>query len=230
MKRILPAAIFCLSACAPARMIPLSPEKQASIVSSQVLVERKEEKIQFQINGSNAGASFGLLGALIDAGVQSAQKSKAENRGAEIREALKAYDYEEEAKKKFEAGAAGVAWLKARSVEMEDTKEIESLISQDAGMVAKLSLSPSMTPNFSQLQLVTVFELHADDGSKKPIYRVTFNDVLDELTPAGKANENAETWSEEGAKRLLGSLKAGVSAAVDKVLSAMQQPGAAQKE
>ncbi len=236
MKMRLPfclSLLSLLSACATYRpIIPIEAGKEPSIQESDLYIVTNPEKIVFLHDSSNItqAAGGGLLFALIDAEVENARTKKAMKLGAPIQEALKNVDIESQIKDWAEKNLRQEEWIKVQNVRVGLSEEIDALVKENKKAIIKLSMTPTLSPDFSMFRIANLLEIYAkgQGGQLKelpePIYRITMDDVTKIIENAKKPEDNAEYWAKNGASEAKSALSLALEQSFTKIKKALEDP------
>ena len=192
--------------------------------SLQVLVAQAE--IKSNINPSNIAlyTGGGLLGALIEAGVDSSHAKKAEAAIQPVRGALTGYDADALAVSTSNAALAEVPWFQSRSSAFaKDTSVLGKSALLDASttdQVAFFEYSYDASPDCSSIRVAVNMQLanKAVPDGKKPdarlaarflAYAQSITSVVSLPSPAMEATDNATRWSADNGKLARRALAAG---------------------
>jgi hypothetical protein len=114
------AILSCLlmAACAsqPSIHLPLSAAARTDMTSTDMVLPIRQSEIYVFVPTATAGASFGLIGALIDVGIDSSRTSKAETAVTPLRNALVDYSFDNALQDELKTSLPQVAWLHAGNV------------------------------------------------------------------------------------------------------------------
>jgi hypothetical protein len=171
-----------LSACAdqPSIHQPLSAAARADLVSTDVSLPIRQSEVYVFVPIATAGAGFGLIGALIDVGIDSERTSKAETAVTPLRNAMVDYSFDNALQDELKASLPQITWLHPGKFDV--IRDIS-----DDGLVKKLAASTAS----SVLFIVADYHL-SNDGDVLLVScqaaLMANNDQLKALIP-GKRNE-----------------------------------------
>jgi len=192
--------------------------------SVQVLVA--QEEIKSDINQSNivVATGGGLLGALIDAGINSERAKKAEAAIQPVRAALAGYDVDALAQATTSNAIAKTPWFQPRSSAFgRDTTILGKSAALDASPTAQVAFfeyAYDTSPDFSSIRVSMTVQMasKAIPTGKKPEFRLqpkalayaqTVTSVVSLASPSKVATENAAQWAADGGKLARKALAAG---------------------
>lgn len=107
---VLAVATALISGCA-AIPTKLPPEARAKVTANDVRCFMPQETVDVQYMKSGYGAGLGLIGAIVDAGVNASLAGSAAERAAKIREAVKHYDFRGKYWSSISNTVATTSWL-----------------------------------------------------------------------------------------------------------------------
>ena len=224
----LPALGLLCIGCAPQFQHHVDPEVRAAKMGRDVEVSVPQGEIQGEFIASSAGASLGLIGALIDSGVDKSRASGADKLMKDVRQVLTGFDFDSLADKATRETLSQISWLEAQNVIFTKTfGEDVCLKKLDAAKTNQVlfcnynyGLSPdcssihvSMTALLANKDLVRPGETPSDRLSQTNLlYQQYFLVVLPISNPSKFAVLNEERWAKDGGKTLREALEGGVSA------------------
>ena len=108
-------SFFLLAACAsqPSIHLPVSNAARGDLTSTDVVMPVRQSEIYIFVPMATAGAGFGLIGALVDAGIDSSRTSNAETAVTPLRNAMVDYSFDNALQDQLKASLAQVAWVHA---------------------------------------------------------------------------------------------------------------------
>ncbi|MEZ5998651.1 MAG: hypothetical protein R3B98_08155 [Hyphomonas sp.] len=248
MKRMMAMVVLLasLGACATPRAYNLIDEgaRPALKTVDSILIVTSSE-IETQIAGSNVSTAMGggLLGAVIDAGVEQAQANKAAELIVPIRDKLLDFDFgaQLESDLETELAAAGIEGMAdvslVRAIE-KDFKE-NRVGASKADAVLFLTSSYAVTFDFSALSVSASAEMYPVNAaldaykekpnsdarktdSKDNIYRNHFAETL-QVASAGNKEANANALAETSSEELVAKLKEGSRRIAKKIAEDLQK-------
>jgi hypothetical protein len=213
-------------------IIPIDPAYQPQLTSTDIYLEESpEHPIVFQYYTSDTFNSMGggLLWALIDSGVNSSRKKNSESLGGSIKEALSDISVPNEIKQRLDGRISHVAWLKANGIDGKKTEEITAIKNNGRVAFTRIAVNPIMDPVFSELSVKLVLEIYEpSETSKKekrePIYRFTWNKVLESINENKNPIENVEAWSAGNGEKIRKAIFKGMDEVSNKILAALEDP------
>ena len=222
-------ALFA-SGCASPSRVPLSPDKTSKISSSQTVVALSQAEIGTDINRSNitAATGGGLIGAIIDAGVNNYRAKNAESAAVPIRDALVKYDVGQTFTNALRAHVGEISWLSNTTVEAQQlTKDntITAIVKKSAAdAVLVLNTDYRLTPNFESVRVTVTASLHpraaALNAGAKPsrgIPPVIYFNTLSTTFPVSEEYKSGKS-SEEVAKAIAADKENRLTKALDQSL------------
>lgn len=151
-------SLFLLSACVAPPKRALDPAARNTGERDAIVVVPQGE-IRAIIQPSNVGMATGggLIGALIDVGINQARTNSAEDHVRPIRDALAGYDFDRQALEGVRAAAAQIDWLNIRNVSFTKDASKDQLLTRfdqsAANQFLVASYSYSFSPDFAQLSV-----------------------------------------------------------------------------
>jgi hypothetical protein len=225
------AAMACLSACATpiAEHIPLAASAHASIASTELVVPIKQSEVYVFVPASTAGASAGLLGALVDVSIDATRNKNAETAVTPLRDAMVDFDADTMLRDDLKASLSQIDWLHvsgARVVKDIVPATLDKAItdSKDAAVLI-VAADYHLSNDGAELDVVLSANMYANsDGlaSLKPkagkpsksdisnaIYRnsVTFKATAPGAT--GERTQNIAAWSANNGAALRAAMHEG---------------------
>lgn len=223
-----------LAGCAvPYRtMIPLQSNPPPPLDKPILVVTEEPDKVIFQFEASNMTQAMGggLLYAFIDMGLNSASKGKTTELSAPIKEALNDYDLDAKIIKHAQETFGASQWPKVTGIQKQNPALLIKDISEGIKPLVTLSVRPRMNAQFSNLSIISVLEIYsareasAQGKQREPIYRYTFDEVVDFVENPGKPVENADQWSAERGKKIIAALDSGLNMLFSKIQTGLNDP------
>lgn len=215
----LAAGVLGLAACGslpPERFALVAPAR-AQIRSTDVVAPIRQNEIYvFVPSSAAAGAQFGLIGALVSAGVDAQRSHNAENAVTELRNAAVDYDFDAKLRRELRASLSSVPWLKARDVKViKDVTLIgidKAIDESSAGAVLVTSTDYHLSNDGRELTVTLAADMFAKDpalaayrnGKSKPkyksdaanaIYRGKFSYAKTVPGATAKREDNMALWA-----------------------------------
>lgn len=223
-----------LAGCAvPYRtMIPLQSNPPPPLDKPILVITDEPDKVIFQFEASNMTQAMGggLLFAFIDMGLNSASKGKATELSAPIKEALNDYDLEAKVIKRSKETFGASPWPKISGIQKQNPALLIKDIKEGIQPLVTLSVRPIMNTQFSNLSIKSVLEIYSareaisKGKQREPIYRYTFDEVVDFVENPGKPVENADQWSAERGKKIISALDSGLNLLFSKIQAGLNDP------
>lgn len=244
-----------LSACVtpiPANL-PLATGARDAISSTEVVAPIKQNEIYVYVipstGGGAAGASFGLVGALVgtavDASINAANTKSAEDDVKPARNAVVDYNFDAVLAADLQKSLAEVGFLKLQGVRV--TKDQyqpgldKAVTDSTAGVVLMTIADYQFNGDASAVTVTMTADLYAKDpalAAFKPtktanakliaypgnsIYRNTFTYTQPLAGASTKRPENIAKWSADGGKAIRQALDAGSAAVAGKLATDIQR-------
>jgi hypothetical protein len=176
----------------------------------EVVVLVPQGEIRGEVAVSNAGAGFGLIGALIDTGVNQHRTSKAEEAITPVRDALTDYNFDQQALDSTQAALPALPWLEVKKISLSkdnSSNHLNEILDKSGSPEVLFAVYDyALVPDFSALQVtlrVTICP-RAVPAGKPPKARIELSQAAYEqdftyvvpLTGATKdLKENAQRWA-----------------------------------
>lgn len=163
---LLLAVVLFVPGCAE---IPyrLEPAQAARLDAASAKSVVSPEKVSIEVMASTYGAGFGLIGALVDSGVNKGRASDAERRIVPLRDQTQDLEFQAKFWEQLGPAIQALEWPKV--VNVETAKAWTQLAPADVKDTHLLHLytSHTLSPNSAVLRIVTSFSLYMK-GSTKP--------------------------------------------------------------
>ncbi len=210
-------------------MIPIESYPLPVVENSILYISEQPEKVTLQFYSSNTSQIMGggLLFDLIDIANNSSRKSTSEAIGSSIKQILEGYDLEGKIAKLAKQTFDKSNWPKIAEIKEESQEIIDREIKDGTHSVTSLKITPYINPEFSFLSIKSVLEIyqaregHLKGKNREPIYRYTFDDVVNQLEETGTASDNANLWTVD---RLYSSLDNGLKLIFSKIEKGLNDP------
>jgi voltage-gated potassium channel Kch len=190
----------------------------------QVLVGQEEMKSDINPSNVVVATGGGLLGALVDAGINAERAKKAEAAIQPVRAALTGYDADALARDTTAAALAKVTWFQpvatAFSRDTSIPGKIAVLDASATDQIAFFQYSYDVAPDFSSVRVAVNIQIASKTlpAGKKPDYRLqpkaliytqTLTSVVTLPATAKDINENAGQWAADNGKLARQAIVAG---------------------
>ena len=225
------SGVLGLSACVTpiAEHIPLAPSSQASVGSTDLVMPIAQSEIYVVVPASNVSAATGggLLGALIDAGVDSSRTKKAQAAIKPLRDAVVDLDIDTILRDDLKASLSTVNWLHvngARVVKTATPASLDQTITDSKeGAVLVVSVDYHLSVDASTLEIVVSANMYANNaaltavkpkggrGAKSDIsnaiYRNTVTYKATVANATGDRDHNIAAWAANNGEPLRAALR-----------------------
>ena len=225
---LLATAVLAVSGCVvityrlePAHVARLDQARARSVVAP--------EKVSIEVMASSYGAGLGLIGALVDSGVNKGRATDAERRAAPLREGTQDLDFRAKFWEQLGPGIKDLEWPKVADV---DTAKVWSLLSdadvKDSHLIA-LHTNHSLSPNGAVLRISTSFSFHMKGSAKTAaIGSVTYYSRDIGKVVEGKYKEDEEAvalWAADNCAAYRAAIEEGIAENVKMLRSALPYAG-----
>lgn len=215
---ILLAALPLCAGCAGTQHISMQPSVAEEIRSLKVVSVIPQSQPEAHVQqATSGGAMFGLIGALVDAGVTSSRKSETDDLLLALRAECKEFDFREMFWNEMETVLNASVWPAefelTRTSDKFGTKELEEAIaSNDKDGLLLLRTEYFLTPSVNVLVLRTTAELYRYNVKKRE-YLGQFGYFSDEVIPYDmddKKRKAADLWAADQAAKFKDYIRRGV--------------------
>ncbi len=203
-----------MAGCATQPRHFLDPADRSPAAGREAVVLVPQGEIKTVIVASQAGASFGLVGALIDVGVNQHRANAAEKAILPLRTALTDYHFDQQALAATQVTVERLDWLAVRKttfskdVSKENTNSI--LDKSASPEVLFVAYSYEMSPDFTMMQVEARFSIFAKAApkgqsadSRMKLENAAYSENFTYLVPLAQASddvaENCRRWSDNNA-------------------------------
>jgi hypothetical protein len=227
------AALLVSTGCATTKRVPLGEENAQRLKTVRPVAALAQQELKTSIVVSNAGAGFGLIGALIDTSVNNSAAKGAEAKVVPVRNALIGWEAGAALRAALEREVVPVALLHVGKIEVQQLPDAKDAIAklvegtkEDALFLVQTDYR--LSPAFDRIVITAKASLlraklpptsaeqdAAADGSEpKPLYANTF--VTSTALPgfvAGKTtlDEAAALWAAEQGRAARTALEVGMN-------------------
>jgi hypothetical protein len=234
-----------ISGCASQPRRFLDPADRTPAGGREAVILVPQGEIKTVIVASQAGASFGLVGALVDAGVNQHRTNAAEKSITPLRTALIDYHFDQQALAAAQATMIKMDWLDVRKTTFSkdfSKENSNSLLDKSASSeVVFVSYNYELSADFTMMQVEATFTISPKVAPKgKPadsrmklenaVYSENFTYLVPLAGASGDVAENCQHWSDnkaDTARHALDRGIAGVNALAERAL--IQTGGDVQK-
>lgn len=214
-----------MAGCASQPRHYLDPADRSPAGGREAVVLVPQGEIKTLVVASQAGAAFGLVGALIDVSVNQHRANAAEKSITPLRTALIDYHFDQQALAATQATVAKMDWLAVRkSIFSKDiSKEnSNSILDKSASPeVLFVSYSYELSANFDMMQVDATFSIFpkvAPKGqspdSRMKLENAAYSESFTYLVPLAEAGEdiaeNCRRWSDNSAEIARRALARGI--------------------
>ncbi len=244
-------ALGCLLAsggCATATRVALGDVQRSQIASVKTVAALSQQELGVAIVQSTAGASAGLIGAVIDSSVNNSRVKTAEAAAVPVRDALVTYDPSAAIGAALSRELRPIAWLKRNSIETRSVAGNKSAVAElvkksGADMLLLVQTDYRLTPEFDALVVtakVSLFPLtapppaDAEEGGEPPapapVYfnTLTASTLLSGFQKGMPLDAAARLWAANGGQGARRALDGGLGEVARLVAFDLQQ-GAPEK-
>ena len=204
-----------MAACATQPRHFLDPADRSPAAGREAVVLVPQGEIKTVIVASQAGASLGLVGALIDVGVNQHRANAAEKSILPLRTALTDYHFDQQALAATQVTVERLDWLAVRktSFSKDISKEnTSSILDKSASPeVLFVAYSYEMSPDFTMMQVDARFSIFAkvapkgqSADSRMKLENAAYSENFTYLVPLAEASDdvadNCRRWSDNNAE------------------------------
>jgi len=219
-------AIVTMAGCASQPRHFLDPADRSPTGGREAVVLVPQAEIKTLIVASQAGAAFGLVGALVDVGVNQRRANAAEKSITPLRTALIDYHFDQQALAATQLTVDRLDWLSVRktSFSKDNSKEnTNSILDKSASPeVLFVSYNYELTADFSMMQVdarFSIFPKVAPKGqsneSRAKLENAAYSESFTYLVPLAGAGadvaENCRLWSDNNAEIARRALVQGIN-------------------
>lgn len=232
--------LLVICSCAPRTSMPLDPEAQQHILSTDIYVFIQQQEIYAEIQKSQMGVVMGggLLAALIDSAVDHSSAKKAESSVQPIRDALIDYNFGQVFLNEVQNGISSIEWIRVDDVALRndllDERADDCYLESDASDVMFIQTKYYFFNDYENLIVVSnvyvlpkseILKNYREDASDEPsdldncIYKNIF--TYTETTPEEiDTKEDAiHYWSVENATATRTALENGAQNIVEQIVT-----------
>lgn len=206
------------SGCSP-RRTALSHDMAAEILSVRLESAVPQSGLQIRVEQSRAGASFGLIGVLIDAGVTSSRQSEADEALLSLRAALYDFDFREEFWSALQSALDSTEWPQPivfiRSTD-EPLRDVEpkflakmSALEEDA--YVSLKTEYFLSPDAARLTVKSSIALYRGGAKTRYSSRFTYCSMP---TGSSSVSRSLNAWAEDDAIACRRALRQGIDSTI----------------
>jgi hypothetical protein len=203
-----------MAGCASQPRHFLDPADRSPVGGREAVVLVPQGEIKTLVVASQAGAAFGLVGAIIDVSVNQHRANAAEKSITPLRTALTDYHFDQQALAATEVTVARMDWLAVRktSFSKDMSKEnTNSILDKSASPeILFVSYSYELSPDFAMLQVDARFSIFAKAApkgqsadSRMKLENAAYSENFTYLIPLAGASddvaENCRHWSDDNA-------------------------------
>jgi hypothetical protein len=212
--------------------VALAPAAQDNIASTEMVAPIAQSEIYIYVPPTTAGQGQGLIGALIDAGVDSYRAGTAESGVKPLRDAAVDMDFDRDLASQLKASLSQIAWLHLDGVRvMKEVapKKIDGAITGSKDGAVLIAIADYHLSNDGRQLLITVnLDLYPNSAALTPfkpakgrpdvpsdpsnsLYRNTFTYECDLPGPPVKREINMPAWAADNAAAFRAAMKLGVA-------------------
>ena len=225
---LLATAVLAVSGCVvityrlePAHVARLDQARARSVVSP--------EKISIEVMASSYGAGLGLIGALVDSGVNKGRATDAERRAAPLREQTQDLDFRAKFWEQLGPGIQDLEWPKVEDVETAKVWKLLADADVKDSHLIQLHTSHSLSPNGAVLRISTSFSFHMKGSAKTAaIGSVTYYSRDIGKVVEGKYKEDEEAvalWTADNCAAYRAAVEEGIAENVKMLRIALPYAG-----
>lgn len=226
--------------------VALAPAAQSGIASTEVVAPIAQSEIYIYVPPTTAGQGQGLIGALIDAGVDSYRAGTAEAGVKPLRDAVVDMNFDRDLSSQLKDSLSKIAWLHVDGVRvMKEVagKKIDSAITGSKDGAVLIAIADYHLSNDGRQLFITVnVDLYPNSAALAPfkpakgradvpsdpsnsLYRNTFTFESDLPGPPAKREINMPAWSSDNAAAFRSAMKLGVAKLADMIATDLQGGG-----
>jgi hypothetical protein len=224
-RAVLVMALAALGACATQPKHSIDPADRSPPGGREAVVMVPQGEIRAAVVASNAGAGLGLVGALIDTGVNQHRTNKAEAAITPLRTELSDYNFDQQALTTTQATLTKLDWLSVKKTTFsKDTSKqnINALLDKSASPEVLMAVYDyALTADFSAMELTARFTIspkaiaagESPDSRLKPehaVYSQTFVYVIALSGADDNLASNCSKWSQGHARPARTALDLGI--------------------
>src|ERR1700761_1521621 len=212
--------------------VAIAPAAQGAITSTEVVAPIAQSEIYVYVPPTTAGQGQGLIGALIDAGVDSYRAGTAESGVKPLRDAVVDMNFDSDLASQLKASLSQIAWLHldgVRVVKEVAQKKLDGAITNSKDGAVMIAVADYHLSNDGrQLFIVVNVDLYPNSAALAPfkpakgkpdvptdpsnaLYRNTFTYESDLAGPPVKREINMPAWEADHAAAFRSAMKLGVS-------------------
>jgi hypothetical protein len=230
-----------LAGCAAHPRHAIDPSDRSPQGGREAVVVVSQGEIRGAVTASTGGQAFGLVGALIDVGVNQHRANKAEAAITPLRNSLTSYNFDRKALSVTSASLPQLPWLNVRKVSFSKDVSDESLNGildkSESPEVILVAYDYALTADFSGLQVgatVTIVPKAVPSGATpsarmKPanaVYSQNFNYIVPLANATEDLDQNSRLWAATEANAARLALDRGIAGVNTLILRSLQQsPG-----
>ncbi len=147
----------------------LPPEARAKVNQTTVHCSIPQKEVEFEFMMSGYGAGLGLIGAIVDAGVNASMSASAEGRAKKLRAEVNDLDFRSTYWQAITNAVAESAWLQLQSFDLKATNMSPMKAPMVAGHSAmNIGTSYRVTPDCRVLKVTTGLDFYLPDKPRRP--------------------------------------------------------------
>lgn len=241
-------AVFLATGCAKPIRVPMAEELKPQINSAKTLSGMETQELQVSIDVSTGGQAFGLIGAIVDAGVNNSRTKSAESEVVPVRDALLGYDPSAPLASALSKELSQVFWLKNNTVEVKPMSDISGLPSwiekSESDVLVLVRTDYRLTPKFDGVTVTAWATVHPRATSlvpqQKPFFKmpgvlyanlfsVTYT-LPNFPSPNPTLGDAAKLLAEEKGQKAKEMIDLGLAELAQMIAFDLQQPGTVGEE
>jgi hypothetical protein len=212
--------------------VPLAANAQQSIPSAEVVAPIAQSEIYIFVPATTAGQGQGLVGALIDAGVDAYRAGTAESGVKPLRDAVVDINFDHAFSTQLQSSLSAITWLHldgVRVVKEATPKTIDQAITGSKDGAVMIAVTDYHLSNDGRQLLITAnVDLYSNSTSLAPfkpakgkpdvlsdssnsLYRNTFTFESDLAGPPAKRELNMVVWTANNGAAFRAAMKLGVA-------------------
>jgi hypothetical protein len=189
----------------------LPPAALAQIERTQTRAFIPQSEVTFQYMRSSYGAAFGLVGAVIDAGVTGVRAKSAKTKGKELREVVRDWDVRSAYWNSISNTLVETPWLKVCDMEWLGTNVSKLRPAEVTNhSVMNIGTSYAISADVRVLQLTTGIDMYVPGKHKKPAASVVMTSYSDEIGKE-EGEKALALWTAEEGAALRRALREGIA-------------------
>jgi len=173
MQFIALSTAMALTACAtPAPHLPISAQIRAATPSTEVVAPIAQSEIYVEVPQAQGGASYGLIGALVDVGVDAVRTSNAEAAVKPLRDAAIDYSFDDVLRGELQKSLSNVAWLHLDRVrvvkDVSNDAMSKNITGSPDGAIVTVGVNYHLSNNADTVYVIVNLAMFGNSEALKP--------------------------------------------------------------